>query len=186
MTAGACFAVIAGFPRPRRLPPAPLRRSAEFPAAWRRIFQPAGLAACGGLDQRTDHETHLPSLQSPARAHPWFPRAHEEPRRTRRDQRAAREGPQAAVRLSRQKPRVPWARGSGGPASNGCAMPPPSSACCEPALASSVLTSRSITLRSVRKHPTRLRTGQLFASYPQMHPQMGANMWMTSCARPLR
>lgn len=47
------------------------------------------------INQRVQHETYLPTFRYPPQAYPWFPRAHEDPWRPRRDQRAPRQGPQA-------------------------------------------------------------------------------------------
>ena len=46
------------------------------------------------------HETHLPSLQDSPRSHAWFSCPHENAWWTRRDQRPARQGPQAPGALT--------------------------------------------------------------------------------------
>lgn len=47
------------------------------------------------INQRVQHETYLPTFRYPPQAYPWLSRAHEDPWRPRRDQRASRQGPQA-------------------------------------------------------------------------------------------
>lgn len=46
---------------------------------------------------RLHHETYLSALESSSRSHAWIPDAHEDARRSRRDQCAARQRPQAPV-----------------------------------------------------------------------------------------
>ena len=56
------------------------------------------------INQRVQHETYLPTFRYPPQAYPWFPRAHEDPRRPCRDQRSPRQGPQAPGNLSAGRP----------------------------------------------------------------------------------
>ena len=74
-------------------------RSRARPAAPS-LFGPGGNApaiSTPALITHLHHETHLPALESPPRPHAWIPDAHEDSRRSRRDQRAARQRPQAPV-----------------------------------------------------------------------------------------
>jgi len=56
------------------------------------------------INQRVQHETYLPTFRYPPQAYPWFPRAHEDPRRPCRDQRPPRQGPQAPGNLRAGRP----------------------------------------------------------------------------------
>ena len=56
------------------------------------------------INQRVQHETYLPTFRYPPQAYPWFPRAHEDPRRPCRDQRSSRQGPQAPGNLRAGRP----------------------------------------------------------------------------------
>ena len=56
------------------------------------------------INQRVQHETYLPTFRYPPQAYPWFPRAHEDPWRSCRDQRTPRQGPQAPGDLSAGRP----------------------------------------------------------------------------------
>lgn len=53
------------------------------------------------------HEAHLPAVQNPPQPHPWFSRAHENPRRSRRHQRPSGQGPCAPGGVNEPRPKLP-------------------------------------------------------------------------------
>src|SRR5690606_4553336 len=78
-----------------------------------RLVEGGGISACPGVvralnfwdnpwfSQGHRHETHLSTFQNPPRSYARLPGSHEDPWRSRRDQRAPCQGPQAPGRLSR-------------------------------------------------------------------------------------
>lgn len=82
--------------RVRRFLQAGPRSFAESPRRHR-AFPPSHTPASIGS---TSHEAYLPTLEDAACPHARFPRAHEDPWRSRGHQCAPRQGPQAAGRLN--------------------------------------------------------------------------------------
>ncbi len=75
--------------------PAPLQGMLVRPvhAVMRRAGP--GVPKPGVHSTEHDHETYLPTVEDAPQAHPWLPRAHAHRGRSRRDQRASRQRPQA-------------------------------------------------------------------------------------------